>query len=431
MTVGYDVKEGPLRGSLRLALSYIRKLYLFLAHKSIRLKLAVSFSALIALLMLTLGTLLLRRFEFSLVSLRVNDDLRLANLLAEKVRLSLDGLSSDIELAMAGYGPYPVGGDLRSRVDLLERRLPGVHVLSLRDRSGNRIYGRDVPAASEGSAARGLRFLRREGDRLYFALNVLHPDGPMELYGSIDVSVLSGLLTLPMPLVEEAAVCITDRRSRFVIYQVEKALFGGISALASAATIDEANIDIREIMDKGIYRVYWPIAPYDLDIVLIRSLRPIFGAMGFARKVIFLGSVLGGLLGIALAYAITHPLRRLIKGARDVLSGRMDRLIDVRSEDEIGMLAGALNRAMNSLLDMKRYTESILENMSNGLIAVDNDLKVVAVNRAAAAILGASVGEVKGRDIREVLGHDRGNREMGEQGNGRGDRGLLKGRPGV
>ncbi len=399
-----------LKKSVGLVLAYIKTFYFFLAHKSIRLKLAISFSAFIALLILTLGTLLSRRFEFSLVSSRVNDDIRLANTLAEQVRLSLDKLSSDICFAVVEYGLYSESGDLSSKVDLLEKDLPEVHVLSLWKLGGQKLYGENPPEITEELVSRGLRLLRKDRNEIYFVSALSYANSQIGIYGSIDVYFLRRTLTLLTASVEEATAYIADRGSKFAIYQMEEVPFEGILAF----TIDETNIDIREVIDKGIYRVYWPVSSYDLDAIIIRSLKPIFITVDFARKVTLLGAVLGGLLGLALAYAITHPLKKLIRGAKDVLSGRTDRLLEVKYQDEIGMIASVLNSTMNSLLEMKKYTDSILENISSGLMTVNSELEVTALNKAAVSILGVNSKEISRRRVREILGDSPGNREVSE-----------------
>jgi two-component system sensor histidine kinase HydH len=59
-----------------------------------------------------------------------------------------------------------------------------------------------------------------------------------------------------------------------------------------------------------------------------------------------------------------------------------------------------------SLAQMKSYTENVVESMADGLISIDNEKKIVTLNRKAREILGATEEELKGRIIYEVLGQD-------------------------
>ncbi|MGD0627039.1 MAG: ATP-binding protein [Thermodesulfobacteriota bacterium] len=59
-----------------------------------------------------------------------------------------------------------------------------------------------------------------------------------------------------------------------------------------------------------------------------------------------------------------------------------------------------------SLARMKTYTENVVESMADGLISIDNEKKIVTLNRRAGEILGAAEEELKGKKIEEVLGQD-------------------------
>jgi two-component system sensor histidine kinase HydH len=59
-----------------------------------------------------------------------------------------------------------------------------------------------------------------------------------------------------------------------------------------------------------------------------------------------------------------------------------------------------------SLAQMKTYTENVVESMADGLISIDNEKKIVTLNRRAGEILGVAEEELKGKKIEEVLGQD-------------------------
>jgi two-component system sensor histidine kinase HydH len=59
-----------------------------------------------------------------------------------------------------------------------------------------------------------------------------------------------------------------------------------------------------------------------------------------------------------------------------------------------------------TLARMRTYTENVVESMADALISIDNQKKIVTLNRRAAEILGGTEGEFKGQGIAEVLGGD-------------------------
>jgi two-component system, NtrC family, sensor histidine kinase HydH len=57
-----------------------------------------------------------------------------------------------------------------------------------------------------------------------------------------------------------------------------------------------------------------------------------------------------------------------------------------------------------TLARMKTYTENVVESMADALISIDNEKKIVTLNRRAGEILGVAEKELKGKGIGEVLG---------------------------
>jgi two-component system sensor histidine kinase HydH len=59
-----------------------------------------------------------------------------------------------------------------------------------------------------------------------------------------------------------------------------------------------------------------------------------------------------------------------------------------------------------TLTRMKSYTENVVESMADALISIDQERKIVTLNRRAAEMLGAPEKELKGRGIADVLGQN-------------------------
>ena len=56
-----------------------------------------------------------------------------------------------------------------------------------------------------------------------------------------------------------------------------------------------------------------------------------------------------------------------------------------------------------SLAEMKTYTENLVESMADGLISIDNEKKIVTINRRAEEFLGEKEKNLKGRKISDIL----------------------------
>jgi two-component system phosphate regulon sensor histidine kinase PhoR len=101
-------------------------------------------------------------------------------------------------------------------------------------------------------------------------------------------------------------------------------------------------------------------------------------------------------VGMALFWAnwITSPLRQMVEFARTVARGEMGKRLPVRSTDELGDLAEALNAMAADLRETMRRLEeeghriqTIMESMSEGLLVIDARGRISLVNPAAEALL--------------------------------------------
>jgi two-component system phosphate regulon sensor histidine kinase PhoR len=100
------------------------------------------------------------------------------------------------------------------------------------------------------------------------------------------------------------------------------------------------------------------------------------------------------LLGWLVGRRITDPLRKVSAAVASLERGEYSRRIHVDSEDEIGALASTINhlgeslgRRVDEIRRDRNETLSILASMTEGVIAVDQDERIVHLNDAAAAML--------------------------------------------
>ncbi len=120
------------------------------------------------------------------------------------------------------------------------------------------------------------------------------------------------------------------------------------------------------------------------------------------------------LSAVALAFVLSDrlsaPLGVLVEGTRAVASGDYSRRAAVASNDEIGMLTQSFNamtlqlaearaqaeRHQAALTQAKAYLESLLANLSAGVLAFDEDLNLRAANHSAGTILGIDFAPLLG-----------------------------------
>jgi nitrogen fixation/metabolism regulation signal transduction histidine kinase len=139
------------------------------------------------------------------------------------------------------------------------------------------------------------------------------------------------------------------------------------------------------------------------------------------------------LLTIVLAYLLSErlgsPLRTLARGTRAVAQGDYSQMHPVESRDELGALIKSFNRMTRQLSDArgeaernhlqteqaKAYLESVLANLSSGVVALDHKLRVRAINDAALRILDQATEQLAAKPLVEWGEPGTPLRQFGEQ----------------
>jgi len=128
--------------------------------------------------------------------------------------------------------------------------------------------------------------------------------------------------------------------------------------------------------------------------------------------------VLGNLGSIFFARRITKPISKLVGTTISAAQGNLHQVIDIRTGDEIEELARNFNfmmeqirRHRNELEDrlqeitsLKAYTDHVLASMTNGLMTIDLEKKIVTVNEMAKRIVGRGKEGIAGFSMEQVLG---------------------------
>ena len=133
------------------------------------------------------------------------------------------------------------------------------------------------------------------------------------------------------------------------------------------------------------------------DYFQLRILRqPILNSYLLALVLIGLVVVpLASWFGIFLARGITGPIKLLARGTQAIAGGDLNYRIPAVGDDEIGQLVDSFNqmtadlRASAAELERRRrYTETLLRNVSAGVVGLDRDGVVTAINPCAERLLG-------------------------------------------
>ena len=105
--------------------------------------------------------------------------------------------------------------------------------------------------------------------------------------------------------------------------------------------------------------------------------------------------LLASWFGMYLARGITGPIKLLAEGTQAVAAGNLNYEIPPVGDDEIGQLVDSFNRMTTDLRASRaelerrrRYTETLLRNVSAGVVGLNPEGRVTAINPCAERLLG-------------------------------------------
>jgi len=139
---------------------------------------------------------------------------------------------------------------------------------------------------------------------------------------------------------------------------------------------------------------------YQQIAVSRQSLKRIYGVA--LTLILMLALLMTFVIAYLMSERLGAPLRTLARGTRAVAKGDFSQMPSVSSRDELGVLIQSFNRMTRQLSDAreqaaqnhqeteqaKAFLERVLANLSSGVVVLDETLRVLAVNSAAAHILG-------------------------------------------
>jgi NtrC-family two-component system sensor histidine kinase KinB len=140
------------------------------------------------------------------------------------------------------------------------------------------------------------------------------------------------------------------------------------------------------------------------------SARTIWSMSGLGGVVASLGLV----FSLLLSNILVRPLKEMTQATERIAEGDYDVTITARSKDELGRLAQEIETMsrklknfhelnVNRLLAEKRRGEAIIRSITDGLVVVDADFKIVAMNPMAASILNATLNQAEGKHFFDVV----------------------------
>ena len=116
--------------------------------------------------------------------------------------------------------------------------------------------------------------------------------------------------------------------------------------------------------------------------------------------------IIAFVLTYGLINSISGPLIKLSDAVNLISTGDYSKRVDIIVSDEIGILGKAFNRmidiieeSLSELIRRKEHTENIIRTMSEGVLVLDEEWKILTVNQAIANLANCDTAELIGQSV--------------------------------
>jgi len=120
--------------------------------------------------------------------------------------------------------------------------------------------------------------------------------------------------------------------------------------------------------------------------------------------------IIAAFFSLMVSRSISLPIEQIRRWAGSIAEGEFSsRPPDVKTE-ELGALSDSLNHMalqlrerINTIVQQRNEIEATLSSMSEGVIAVDAEERIININQAAAQMFACNPAKAKGRSVQEVI----------------------------
>jgi PAS domain S-box-containing protein len=110
--------------------------------------------------------------------------------------------------------------------------------------------------------------------------------------------------------------------------------------------------------------------------------------------------------GFSISRSISKPIIRLKDAALEIGKGKLDTRVDIKTKDEVAILAQAFNRMTYDLSRVtvsKSYLDNIINSMLDTLIVINSEAMITMVNESTLNLLGYKRNELLGKPLRNIF----------------------------
>ena len=168
-------------------------------------------------------------------------------------------------------------------------------------------------------------------------------------------------------------------------------------------------------------RVWIYVSPVKKDnevigvISLMADIESVYQEVNSISRIFIVGTILSILIttviGFVASKTVTSSIEKMSSQVKKMALGNYGTVVGIDTDDEIGDLAKVFNRISKRIEEEQAVTETerrklatIIESMMDGIIATDNNGRIILINTSAEDMLGGRDDEIFiGKDVLKIL----------------------------
>jgi len=125
---------------------------------------------------------------------------------------------------------------------------------------------------------------------------------------------------------------------------------------------------------------------------------------------VFLIAVIAAVVSLLISRQYSRPLEKMKEGANRFARGELEHRLTLPDSEEMAGLAETMNSMAEQLSNridiirsQRRELETVLSSMLEGLVAIDNEERIISINQAAANWFEVETQSAQGRNLQEII----------------------------
>jgi two-component system phosphate regulon sensor histidine kinase PhoR len=245
---------------------------------------------------------------------------------------------------------------------------------------------RTRPLMDAGDSA-GLDALAKTlGSAVSTRITMISPSGVVLADSDEDASVMDNHADRPEVVVAMSGEVGTAQRYSYTLQQ--NMMYVAVPAMTDVGMV-------------GVVRAAVPLTAVEEQVRAVRG-RIVIAAL--------LLLVVASVVSFAMSERLARPLRTMERGALRFARGDFEHSVPVPRSAELASLAESMNKMaadldarLRTIVQQKAEQEAVFTSMIEGVVAVDRDAKVIAMNRTASAMFGTDADSARGRPVQELI----------------------------